>query len=468
MSAYFGNLEKTVEGVPPQNIANYDETNFTDDPGSKKAIFRRGIKYPENIMAHSKTSTSVMFCGTATGVILPLYVVYRARYNATPSGWFDGSVFTDWFKTVYIPFARKLPGAKVLIGDNLSSHFSEEVLELAAKENVRFVCLPPNSTHVAQPLDVSFFGPLKRIWRKILTEYKLKHKKVKVIPKDVLPRLLRKTWDHFHRTDNRGKENLESGFRTCGIVPCDRRPVLRKIDKTVTTEDNVTALSEAVLTYMKELRQPDESTAKKGRKRKVTTAPGLSISVDDLTQPSVSQPKKPRQSKKLKTVEPSKQKKPVKRLQKKNSKPTQNVETDCETSNSSDDDEYCMASKNCLSNQNADQCVSNKSAKRDRNTSAEDNVDASQSDKSLESKKRRCDTSENPFICPQQKKTVKRVQQQKLKPNNDDVNDDTSKKCIGSPVTKQSIGRIKSSIQTCNSLKKPVERLRRSKPVKNL
>lgn len=263
MSAYFDNLEKTLEGIPPQNIANYDETNFTDDPGSKKAIFRRGIKYPENIMAHSKTSTSVMFCGTATGVILPLYVVYRAkfvyhtwvengppgaRYNATPSGWFDGSVFTDWFKTVYIPYARKLPGTKVLIGDNLSSHFSEEVLKLAAKENVRFVCLPPNSTHVAQPLDVSFFGPLKRIWRKILMEYKLKHVKVKVVPKDEFPKLLRKTWDHFHRADNRGKEDLKSGFRTCGIVPCDRRPVLRKIDKTVTIEDNVAALSDAVLT----------------------------------------------------------------------------------------------------------------------------------------------------------------------------------------------------------------------------
>lgn len=52
---------------------------------------------------------------------------------------------------------------KVLIGDNLSCHSSEEVLKLGEKENIKFVCFPPNSTHVAQPLDVSFFRPLKRI-----------------------------------------------------------------------------------------------------------------------------------------------------------------------------------------------------------------------------------------------------------------------------------------------------------------
>lgn len=112
-----------------------------------------------------------------------------------------------------------------------------------------------------------------------MTDFKLKHPKVKVVPKDQFPKLLKKTWDQLNRADNRGKHDLKVGFRTCGIVPCDRRPVIRKIDKTVTT------LGEAVMTYMKDLRHPDEPT-KKGRKRKVTTAPGLSISADDLVQPS--------------------------------------------------------------------------------------------------------------------------------------------------------------------------------------
>jgi hypothetical protein len=34
-------VEKELEGVPPENIWNYDETNLMDDPGAKKAIFKR-------------------------------------------------------------------------------------------------------------------------------------------------------------------------------------------------------------------------------------------------------------------------------------------------------------------------------------------------------------------------------------------------------------------------------------------
>lgn len=42
MSNYFENLANTIKDIPPENIANYDETNFTDNPGSRKVIFRRG------------------------------------------------------------------------------------------------------------------------------------------------------------------------------------------------------------------------------------------------------------------------------------------------------------------------------------------------------------------------------------------------------------------------------------------
>lgn len=42
MTKYFENLESTIKDIPPENIFNYDETNFTDDPGSRKLIFKRG------------------------------------------------------------------------------------------------------------------------------------------------------------------------------------------------------------------------------------------------------------------------------------------------------------------------------------------------------------------------------------------------------------------------------------------
>ena len=35
LEEYFRELRQTLEGVPVQNILNYDETNFTDDPGEE-------------------------------------------------------------------------------------------------------------------------------------------------------------------------------------------------------------------------------------------------------------------------------------------------------------------------------------------------------------------------------------------------------------------------------------------------
>ena len=76
---FFGHLEKELEGVPPQNIWNYDETNLMDDPGSKKVITRRGAKYPEQIQNSSKVNTSIMVCGNAAGELLLIYVNYKAE-----------------------------------------------------------------------------------------------------------------------------------------------------------------------------------------------------------------------------------------------------------------------------------------------------------------------------------------------------------------------------------------------------
>lgn len=101
LTSYFDNLEETLRDVPAENIVNYDETNFTDDPESKKVVVRRGQKHVENVLDHSKTSYSVMFAGSANGKVLPAYVVYAAlhlyptwtmggpkkcRYNRTKSG----------------------------------------------------------------------------------------------------------------------------------------------------------------------------------------------------------------------------------------------------------------------------------------------------------------------------------------------------------------------------------------------
>lgn len=118
LNEYMDNLSETIEGVPPENIYNYDETAMSDDPGRKKIICRRGCKYPERVINSTKSNISVMFCGNAAGASIPPYIIYKAehlwttwtengplgaRYNRSKNGWIDLGIFEDWFTSHLLP-----------------------------------------------------------------------------------------------------------------------------------------------------------------------------------------------------------------------------------------------------------------------------------------------------------------------------------------------------------------------------
>lgn len=305
MRIYFDNLRETLteeDGsfVPPHRIFNYDETNLSDDPGTKRCIFKRGVKYPERIMDSSKSSTSLMFCGSATGALLPPYVVYKSkhlynewmkggplgtRYNRSKSGWFDAIIFQDWFEEMFIPHVKQHKlnehGKVVIIGDNLSSHFSPKVLNLCEENHVSFACLPKNSTHLTQPLDVAFYSPLKTFWRGILEKWKKGlQKKSQTITKEKFPGLLNQVCIKIGGEDSQS-DQLVSGFKKTGIFPFNPDAVICRLPGSTNEADTSTLVSESVLEMLKDLRN-GESSEKKNRKTKLNVQPGKSIGCEDL------------------------------------------------------------------------------------------------------------------------------------------------------------------------------------------
>ncbi|XP_046665517.1 jerky protein homolog-like [Homalodisca vitripennis] len=248
---YFDELKDTVTDVPPDMIINYDETALSDDPGRRKLIFKRGCKYPERVVNKSKSNVSVMFAATASGKMLAPYIIYKATnlydlwcqggppgcfYNRTKSGWIDGNTFLDWFQRVVIPYCRRSNGKKVVIGDNLSSHLSPVIIRLSEQNNIQFVFLPANSTHLTQPLDIALFGPMKKCWRNVMEEAKFRERNSNAFDKRYFPSHVRKA---LQKLEPNLQKDIIAGFDKAGIFPLNRKRVLDRLPPELCEDEDV-------------------------------------------------------------------------------------------------------------------------------------------------------------------------------------------------------------------------------------
>ncbi|KAJ4439001.1 hypothetical protein ANN_14956 [Periplaneta americana] len=179
---------------------------------------------------------------------------------------------------------KRLEGKKVLLGDNLASHFNPEVLRVCEENDIAFVCLPPNSTNILQPLDVAFFRPFKQAWRNTLLQWKLKHPKMVGIPKPEVPSLLKCTLEKMDlappkRPDGEKsaiKRNLMKGFETCGIVPLNQDKALSKLpqeDHNVIEND----MNSSLIEFLKEQRFGSAVSRPRQKKKRLRVQPGKSV-----------------------------------------------------------------------------------------------------------------------------------------------------------------------------------------------
>ena len=148
----------------------------------------------------------------------------NVRYNRSQSGWLDET--TDWFFKMMLPKLRCLEGRKVLIGDNLSSHLSDAIIKACSQNNIAFVCLYPNVTHLLQPLDVTWFAPHKKVWRKTLEDRKRSPQGLRFPSKRAFQQVIENSsiqiwgiWCFFRKL---------SGFLKCGLYPLNPNVVYEK------------------------------------------------------------------------------------------------------------------------------------------------------------------------------------------------------------------------------------------------
>ena len=132
-------------------------------------------------------------------------------YGLSEKGWTDMELFGYWMDTLFLP---NIPPARsvLLLLDGHSLHYEPDTIHLAANQGVIVLYLPPHTTHVSQPLDVSFFRPLKVYWSEACHQYM--QETGRVVTKYQFSSLFSKAWYKAIKP-----ETLVSGFRKVGICP---------------------------------------------------------------------------------------------------------------------------------------------------------------------------------------------------------------------------------------------------------
>lgn len=201
-----------------------------------------------------------------------------------------------FYSLCFLILKKQGPKPKALIGDNLASHLSFHVINEYEKNNIKFILLPLNSTHLCQPLDVAFFRPLKRSWRDSLTDWKAKNRGC--IPKTEFPRIPKKTLYKLGEKHTK----LTKGFKASGIFPLDPNKVLQNLpDFQLVTETSINNSEKSWVQSFEEFlsdnRIKETTTERKMRKKKIDVIPGRSVTSlnedipdepEPLNQPSTS------------------------------------------------------------------------------------------------------------------------------------------------------------------------------------
>ena len=127
----------------------------------------------------------------------------------------------------------------------MDGHFSHtnsvHALTLLNENRVLAISLPAHTTPLLQPLDVSFFAPLKAGSQNKMNEWRIREHKHKYNIDD-LPLILSSCWDLTFSTSN-----IRAGFKAAGIFPLNENWIEENEGLLTTIELTKTAKFEALL-----------------------------------------------------------------------------------------------------------------------------------------------------------------------------------------------------------------------------
>lgn len=243
MQEWFQNIgqyltNKNLLNVSSNRIFNCDESSILLCPDAESVLAAKGSRAVYKVVDGGKEALTVLFMYRADGTRAPPMLMYSYKKSVpkkiidnTPrgwgigvsnSGWMTTETFYEYISNIFYPWLLKENAEFPIIVymDNHSSHLNLPLATFCREKKIELIMLPPNSTHIMQPLDISFFHPFKEMWKKCVPKWK-NEQNLSQFKKEDFPLVLKFTLENMTNAE----KVIVSGFRGSGLYPFNPKAV---------------------------------------------------------------------------------------------------------------------------------------------------------------------------------------------------------------------------------------------------
>lgn len=245
LKAWFELVRNTIKkyGIQEEDIYNFDEAGFLMGviATAKVVTSSESRNRPKTAQPGNREWVSIIQGINSYGWTIPPFIIFKggnhlsAWYEESDlprdwvitlseNGWTTNKIGFEWIQHFEKYTKSRTKGIyRLLILDGHESHISVEFQQYCQKHHIITLCMPPHSSHLLQPLDVSCFSPLKNSYGKQIE--KLVRIRINHVTKlEFLPAFKEAFKAAFT------EQNIKSGFRATGLVPYNPDNVLSSLN----------------------------------------------------------------------------------------------------------------------------------------------------------------------------------------------------------------------------------------------
>ena len=221
-----------------------DETGFQMGVASTAKVIcgsETRDSHAKSIQPGNREWITIIIAINASGSILPPQIIFAGKkhqsqwFSAIPgnyrismsdNGWTNDGLGLDWLQEIFEKHTASQKGGdyRLLILDGHSSHATASFDHFCMQRRIIPLYMPPHSSHLLQPLDISCFAPLKYYYGQKITE--MMQNGIYAIDKREFLTFYKKAHNHAF-----SKANILSGFAAAGLIPLNPDRVLAKLNK---------------------------------------------------------------------------------------------------------------------------------------------------------------------------------------------------------------------------------------------